>query len=84
MVFNGGDFKNGISFSFRIPPHPPKGASKGGEAGRGAETYTPQKIMKHINSGVPNSGISKIRSVFLLGYIQDPNKGVTRELWGGG
>ena len=27
MVFNGGDFKNGISFSFRIPPDPPKGAA---------------------------------------------------------
>ena len=45
MVFNSGDFKNGISFSFRIPPDPPNGASEGGEAGRGAETYTPQMIM---------------------------------------
>ena len=27
MVFNSGDFKNGISFSFRIPPNPPKGAA---------------------------------------------------------
>ena len=25
MVFNGGDFKNGISFSVRIPPDLPKG-----------------------------------------------------------
>ena len=25
MVFNGGDCKNGISFSFRIPPGLPKG-----------------------------------------------------------
>ena len=25
MVFNSGDFKNGISFSVRIPPDPPKG-----------------------------------------------------------
>ena len=40
MVFNGGDFKNGISFSFRIPSDPPKGAPGGG-----AEAYTPQKIM---------------------------------------
>ena len=24
MVFNGGNFKNEISFSFRIPPDPPK------------------------------------------------------------
>ena len=41
MVFNGGDFKYGISFLFRIPPDPPKGALGGG----GAETYKPQKIM---------------------------------------
>ena len=27
MVFNSGDFKNGISFLFRIPPDPPKGAA---------------------------------------------------------
>ena len=46
MVFNGGDFKNGISFSFRIPPDPPKGAL----GWEGAETYKPQKIMWHINS----------------------------------
>ena len=26
MVFNCGDFKNGISFSFRIPSDPAKGA----------------------------------------------------------
>ena len=30
MVFNSGDFKNGISFSFRIPSDPPKGAPGGG------------------------------------------------------
>ena len=27
MVFIGGDFKNGISSSFRIPPDLPKGAA---------------------------------------------------------
>ena len=27
MVFNGGKFKNRNSFSFRIPPAPPKGAA---------------------------------------------------------
>ena len=27
MVFNGGDFKNEISFSFRIPSDPPKEAA---------------------------------------------------------
>ena len=27
MVFNGGDFKNGIAFSLKIPPDPPKGAA---------------------------------------------------------
>ena len=27
MVFNGGDFKNGISFSIRIPPDLPKDAA---------------------------------------------------------
>ena len=42
MVFKCGDFKNGISFSFRIPPDPPKGALGGGG---GAETYKPQKTM---------------------------------------
>ena len=26
MVYNVGDFKNGIRFSFRIPPDLPKGA----------------------------------------------------------
>ena len=61
MVFNIGDFKNGISFSFRIPTDPPKGASEGGgEAGRGAETYTPQMIMWYINSWVISSGNFKL------------------------
>ena len=27
MVFHGGDFINGISFSFKIPPDPPEDAA---------------------------------------------------------
>ena len=40
------DFKNEISFPFRIPPDPNKGVTgeaKGG--GGGTETYTAKKIM---------------------------------------
>ena len=33
MVFNGGDFKNEISFSFRIPSDPPKVVLGGMEGG---------------------------------------------------
>ena len=66
----------------------PKKGVAGGALGGGqeAETYTPQKIMKYINSGVTNiiAGISKMRSVFLLGYPQTPKRALLGELGGEG
>ena len=52
---------------------------KGGRA-RGAETYTPQKIMKYINSGVPNSGDFKNKISFPFRIHSRPEQG----LLGGG
>ena len=46
MVFNGGDFKNGISFSFRIPPDLPKGYAVAASAAVMAKIEkTSKKIM---------------------------------------
>ena len=63
MVFNSGDFKNGISFSFRIPSDPAKGAWGGG--------LGPIKKSCDISIlGLLIVGILKMRQVFLLGYPQ--------------
>ena len=46
MVFNGGDFKNEISFSFRIPSDPPKEAAvAAGAAVMAKIEKTSKKIM---------------------------------------
>ena len=68
MVFNSGDFKNGISF-FRIPPDPPKGAAIAAAA---AVTAKIENICKKSCDAsilwFSTVGISKMGSVFLLGY----------------
>ena len=76
MVFNGGDFKNGISFSFRIPPDPPKGAA--------VATAVTAKIENICKKSCDTSilwfstvGISKMGSVFLLRIPPDPPNGAT-------
>ena len=81
MVFNDGDFKNGISFSFRIPPDPPKGAAVA------ACTAVREKLKKQVKKSCDTSilwfltvGISKMGSVFLLEYPQT----LPRALWVGG
>ena len=69
MVFNGGDFKNGISFSFRIPPDPPKGAAVAACAAVTAKIEKTSK--KSCDTSIlwfSTVGISKMGSVFLLGY----------------
>ena len=74
MVFNSGDFKNGISFSFRIPPDPPKGAAVAACAAVTAKIENTHK--KSCDTSIlwfSTVGISKMGSVFLLGY---PNLGV--------
>ena len=46
MVFNGGDFKSEISFSFRIPSDPPKEAAvAAGAAVMAKIEKTSKKIM---------------------------------------
>ena len=68
-LFKSGDFKNVVSFAFRINSDPPRactGVIIGG--GDEAETYIPQKILCDISIlGFPIVLISKMRSVFLLG-----------------
>ena len=57
MVFNGGDFKNGISFSFRIPQDPPMGAAVA--TGANVTAKMENKYIKKscdINSMVFNDG----------------------------
>ena len=66
MVFNGGDFKNGISFSFRIPSDPPKGAWDGG----GLRPIHHKRSCDISILGLLTVGILKVRQVFLLGYHQ--------------
>ena len=65
MVFNGGDFKNGFSFSFRIPSDPPKGAPGGGLRPIHHKRSCDISIL-----GLLIVGILKVRQVFLLGYPQ--------------
>ena len=76
MVFNGGDFKNGISFSFRIPPDLHKGAADAAGAAVTAKIEkTSKKIMQYINSVVYNVGDFKNGIRFSFGIPQDPPKG---------
>ena len=69
MVFKGEDFKNGISFSFRIPPDLPKGDAVAASAAVTAQIE--KKVKKSCNTSIlwfSTVGISKMGSVFLLGY----------------
>ena len=71
MVLNGGDFKNGISFSFKIPPDLPKGAAVAACAAVKAKVEKTSK--KSCDTSIlwfSTVGISKMGSVFLLGYPQ--------------
>ena len=68
MVFNGGDFKNVISFSFRIPPDPPKGAAIAVVTAKIENTH--KKSCDTSILWFSTVGISKMGSVFLLGYPQ--------------
>ena len=80
MVFNGGDFKNGVIFSFRIPPDPPKGASKGGRLGGGLRPIHHKRSCDISILGLLTVGILKVGQVFLLGYPQT----LPRAFLGGG
>ena len=71
MVLNGGDFKNGISFSFTIPQDLPKGAAVATCAAVTAKIENTCK--KSCDTSIlwfSTVGISKMGSVFLLGYPQ--------------
>ena len=50
MVFHGGDFKNGISFSFRIPPDLPKGDAVAASAAVTAQIE--KKVKKSCNTSI--------------------------------
>ena len=82
-VFNSRDFKNEISFPFRILSDPNKSVAGGALGGRGAETYTQQKIMWYIKSGVFISRDFKNEISFPFRIPSDPNKGITRGALGG-
>ena len=64
-------------------PQTPTRASPGelSGKGRGAETYTQQKYSDKKNLGFSTAGISKVRSVFLLGHPQTPTRASPMELW---
>ena len=80
-VPNSGDFKNGISFLFRIPPDPPKGASEGGgRLGGGLRPIHHKRSCDISIFGLLTVGILKVRHVFLLGYPQT----LPRAFLGGG
>ena len=67
-------------------PQTPTRASPG-ELGGGegvADTYTQQKTMKYINSGVPNSRDFKNEVSFPFRIPSHPNKGVARGALGDG
>ena len=82
-VLNGGEFKNEISFPFRIPSDSNKGVAGGARGGRGTDTYTAQMIMWYINSGVFNSRDFKNEISFPFRIPSDPNKGVAGGALGG-
>ena len=79
MVFNSGDFKNGISFSFRIPPDPPKGATVAAAA---VVTAKIENICKKFcDTSIlwfSTVGISRTGSDFYLGYPQTLPKALPR------
>ena len=83
MVFNSGDFKNGISFSFRIPPDPPKGASEGGglEGELRPIHHKRSCDVIYINSWVINSEDFKSETSFPIRIPSDPPKGVLGGGW---
>ena len=60
-VFNSGNFKNDLYFHFRVTPTPTR--ARGG---------IPPKIKCYVNSRVSIVGISKMISIFILGYPKPP------------
>ena len=60
-VFNSGESKNGLYFHFRVTPTPTR--ARGG---------IPPKIKCYVNSRVSIVGISKMISIFILGYPKPP------------
>ena len=77
MVFNSGDFKNGISFSFRILSDPAKGAWGGGW-GLSKDHVIYQFL------GTINSGDFKSETSFSFRIPSDPPKVVLGGWRGGG
>ena len=67
-----------------IPSDPNRGVVGGAlGGGRGAETYTPQKIIRYIKSGVFKSRDLKSEISFPFRIPSDPNKGVAGGALGG-
>ena len=84
-LLDGGEFKNKISFPFRLPSHPNKGVAGGAWGGEGvADTYTQQKTMKYINSGVPNNRDFKNEVSFPFRIHSRPEQGRNQGSFRGG
>ena len=71
-VFNSGDFKNDLYFHFRVPPTPPRVPPGGGL--RGPEGVYHKKSSDMSILGFSIVGISKMMSIFILGYPQPPQR----------
>ena len=68
-VFNSGDLKNDIQSHFRYPP---QGRPPGGGAWGGPEGVNLQKSSVMSTFGFSIVGISKMISIFILGYPEPP------------
>ena len=79
-----GNSKLSSFFLLRYPQTPTRASPGELLGGRGAEPYTPQKIMKYINSGVPNSGDFKNKISFPFRIHSRPEQGHNQGSFGGG
>ena len=81
-AFNGYDFKYNISFPFRIPPYPNKGALRGLRGAGGG--LKPLKTIWYNNSRIFNSGDFKNEVSFLFRIKWDPQRACPGVNSGGG
>ena len=72
-VFNSGDFKNDLYFHFRVPPTPARAPPEGGLGGpEGGLVLHYQKTCVISILRFSIVGISKMISIFTLGYPKPP------------
>jgi len=79
-VFNSGDFKNDVYFHFKVTPTPAR-APPGGGLGAPEGVYH-QKSSDMSILGFSMVGISKMMSIFILGYPQPPQGRPRGGAWG--